>query len=720
MTGATASYNWGCRPFLERRVEDPMTKRLLFLFATLTVTLVPLHGQGQPQQPQQPPITFRAEVNYVEVDARILDRQGKFVGDLKAEDFQIFEDGKPQKVTAFSLVNIPVERAERPLFASKPIEPDVRNNMQAADGRIYVIMLDDLHTAALRTQRIKQAARQFIERYVGNNDLVAVVHTSGRSDASQEFTSSQTRLLRAVDKFMGRKLNSSTLNRIEDTQFRAGTPMASDPARDIDDKERGYNARNTLDSIRNVANYLGNIRGRRKAVVMFSEGIDYNINELFNDQITEAQTVIDATRDMLAAATRANVAIYAVDPRGLGAEFDTLASIQSFPDDTTLGLGMSSIFNEVRLAQDSLRVMGEETGGFAVVNRNDFNDAFQRIVDDNSSYYVMGYYSTNERRDGRFRRIEVKLADRPGLTVRARKGYVAPRGKAPEAPKSAAPNAASPELKDALESPLPLTGLPLALTAAVFKGPAPKGSVVISTFVAGNMLPFVDNGGMMKNDLEIVGIATDDKGKSFTTDRATVNLNMKPDTAKRVAATGFRVIQSLELNPGRYNLRVAVREANTRKSGSVTFDLEVPDFSKAPLTMSDIALTSALSGAAPTVRPKDPIEKLLPGPLSSYREFAPIDEIALFTEIYDNVKQAHKVEITATVKAEGGQTVFEAREEHDSSELAGSAGGYGFQARVPLKNFAPGLYVLRVEAITRIGDRPSTAKEIVFRVSGAQ
>jgi VWFA-related protein len=693
-----------------------MTKRLCCLFATLTVSLVTLHGQGQPQPPQQPPITFRAEVNYVEVDARVLDQQGRFITDLKPQDFQIFEDGKPQKVTAFSLVNIPLERTERPLFASKPIDPDVRNNMQAADGRIYVIMLDDLHTAPLRSQRVKVAAKQFIERYVGANDLVAVVHTSGRSDASQEFTTSQTRLLRAVDRFMGRKLTSSTLNRIEDVQRRAGTPMAGDPAADLDDKERGYNARSTLDAVRNVAQYLGNIRGRRKAVVMFGEGIDYNINELFNDQITEAQTVIDATRDMLAAATRANVAIYAVDPRGLGAEFDEVASIQSFPDDTTLGLGMSSIFNEVRLAQDSLRVMGEESGGFAIVNRNDFRDAFQRIVDDNSSYYVMGYYSTNDRRDGRFRKIEVKVPGRSGLTVRARKGYVAPRGRVPEAPKTAA-NAPPPELRDALESPLPLTGLPLALTAAVFKGPAPKGSVVISTFVAGNMLPFVDSGGMMKNDLEVLGVATDDKGKTFTTDRAVVNLNMKPDTAKRVTATGFRVIQSMDLAPGRYNLRVAVLESNTRKVGSVTFDLEVPDFSKAPLTMSDIALTSALSGAAPTVRPKDPLEKLLPGPLSSYREFAPIDEIALFTEIYDNVKQAHKVEITATVKAEGGQTVFETREEHDSSELAGSAGGYGFQTRVPLKSFAPGLYVLRVEAITRIGDRPTTAREIVFRVS---
>jgi VWFA-related protein len=675
-----------------------------------------VRGQEPAPAPQQPPITFRAEVNYVEVDTRVLDKDGKFITGLKPEDFQVFEDGKPQKVSTFSLVNIPVERAERPLFASKPIEPDVRTNLEGANGRIYVIMLDDLHTAALRSQRLRMAAKQFIERYVGANDLAAVVHTSGRSDAGQEFTSSQSRLLHAVDMFMGRKLNSSTLNMIDDVNNRAGTAAASDPASDLDDKERGYNARATLDSIRSVANYLGNIRGRRKALVLFGEGIDYNIDEMFSDQITEAQSVRDATREMIAAATRANVAIYAVDPRGLGAEFNDVASIQSFPDDTTLGLGMGSIFNEVRLSQDSLRVMGDETGGFAVVNQNDFATAFQRIVDDNSSYYVMGYYSTNDKRDGRFRKIEVKLKDKPGYVVRARKGYVAPRGKAPEA-KAASKDGSSPELRDALESPLPLADLPMAVTAAVFKGPAPKGSVVISTFINGSTLPFTESAGMFKNDIEVIGIATDVKGKTFATDRNTVNLNMKPDTAKRVTATGFRVIQSIDLAPGRYNLRMAVREGNTKKAGSVTIDLDVPDFSKEALQMSDIALTSAMSGAAPTIHPKDPLEKILPGPVTTYREFTTQDEIALFSEIYDNNKQPHKVEITATVKAEGGQQVFQTREEHSSSELNGSAGGYGFQARFPLKTFAPGLYVLRVEGQSQIGDRPTTSREIVFRVS---
>jgi VWFA-related protein len=598
----------------------------------------------------------------------------------------------------------------------------VRTNLEAADGRIYVILLDDLHTAPLRSQRIKLAARQFIERYVGANDIAAVVHTSGRTDAGQEFTTSQSRLLRAVDRFMGRKLRSSTLNMVDDVNRRAGTPFAGGPAEDMDDKERGFQARNTLDSIRNLANYLGGIRGRRKAVVMFGEGIDYDINQVMSDQITEAQAVMESTREMIAAATRANVAIYAVDPRGLGAEFEDLSAIQSFPDDTSSGLGMGSIFNEVRLGQDSLRVMSEETGGFAVVNRNDFAKAFQRIVDDNSSYYVMGYYSTNDRRDGRFRKIEVKLPDKPGYVIRSRKGYVAPRGRAPET-KTTAKDGPTPELRDAMESPLPLAQLPLAVTASVFKGPAtkgkaPMGSVVISTLVNGATLPFTEVDGMFKNDLEILGIATDDKGKTFSTNRNTVNLNMKPDTAKRVGATGFRVINTLDLAPGRYNLRVAVRESNTRKAGSVMFDVEVPDFGKEKLTMSDIALTSAMSGAAPTVRPKDPLEKMLPGPLTTYRDFATVDELALFTEIYDNVTQPHKVEINASVKAEGGTPVYSTREERDSADLKGSAGGFGFEARIPLKGLAPGLYVLRVDATMRIDDRPTTSKEIIFRVVG--
>lgn len=697
-------------------------RRLLAIAAVLTCLAaggrVPaLAGQTPSPAPQAPPVTFRAEINYVEVDARILDAQGRFVGGLAPGDFEVLEDGRPQAVKVFSVVDIPVERAERPLFRSRPIERDVRTNLEGADGRIYLIVLDDLHTHPLRSTRVKAAARQFIERYVGANDTAAVVFTGGRSDAAQEFTTSQARLLRAVDQFMGRKIRSATLNRIEE-EFRTRNMRQAGSGERIDDpedRERGYQARAALETIERLSTYLGGIHGRRKALVLFSEGIDYDIYDVFGNR--DASTILDQTRDLIAAATRANVAVYGVDARGLASSGDETIEVQAYPEDHTLGIDAGSFQTEVRLGQDSLRVLADETGGFAVVNRNDFGTAFQRIVDDNSSYYLLGYYSTNDRRDGRFRRIEVRVKNRPGLTVRARKGYVAPRGRAPEA-RPADPSGASAELRDAVESPLPLSALPMAVTAAVFKGPSPKGSVVVSTLVNGASLPLVERGGALVNDLEALVVATDEKGKGHPSERATVSLTMKPETAARLRSTGFRVIQSLDLPPGRYALRVAVREGQTKKAGSVTIDLDVPDFAKEKLLVSSLALTSPLSSVAPTARPKDPLEKLLPGPLSAYREFPRSDEIALFAEVYDTTgRQPHKVDIAITVKAEGGQTVFATKEERDSAELAGSAGGYGVTARIALADLAPGLYVLAVEATSRLGERREpAAREVVFRV----
>lgn len=669
-------------------------------------------AQPTPPVAPQPPVTFRAEVNYVEVDARVLDEQGRFVTGLTQNDFQVFEEGKPQQVTAFSLVNIPVERAERPLFASKPIEPDVQTNL-GIDGRVYLIVLDDLHVNPLRSSLVKVAARRFVERYVGANDIAAVVHTGGRGDAGQEFTSNPRLLLAAIDKFMGRKLRSSTMERLDQEQRTRDMRQPGERIEDPSDMERGFQARNSLTTLKSLSDYLANVHGRRIALVLFSEGVDYDITDPFLNQ--NASTVMDATRDAIAAATRGNVAVYGIDPRGLTAMGDDLIEVGSFPTDTSLGLGQTAFQNELRLGQDSLRVLSDETGGFATVNTNDLNGAFDRLVADNSSYYVLGYYPTNDRRDGKFRKIEVKLS-KPGLTVRARKGYVAPRGRAPET-KLSGPNDASAELRAAMSSPLPSSALPLAVSAAVFKGPAPNGSVVVSTLVGARDLALTEKNGTFHNDLEIALMATSQSGKTFSGDRNTIALSLKPDSVPRMRAAGFRILSGLDLPPGQYQLRVAVREGNAKRAGSIFYDIEVPDFAKEKLSMSHIALTSATSGVAPTVRPKDPLKDLLPGPMTTYRDFATLDELALFTEVYDNTgAQAHKVAIAATLKAEGGQTVFQTREERESSELAGQSGGYGFSARIPLKAAPPGVYVLRVEAQALAGDRPSVAREVVIRV----
>jgi len=688
-----------------------MTRTTWLVTSALLAVGVALGAQGAPQdQTIQPPVTFRSEINYVEVDARVLDGQGAFVPGLTAADFQVLEDGKPQKVDAFSFINIPVERQARPLFAKAPIERDVADNITGYDGRVYVIVLDDQHTHPLRSQRLKAAARQFVMRYMGANDTAAIVYTSGRSDVAQEFTNSQRRLLAAVDKFMGRKLRSSTLERFDEEQRTRGTRQQGDRIDDPFDQERAMMARTTLDSLRNLSNYLAGISGRRKAIIYFSEGVDYDIFDVFNTS-GGASAVLQASRDAVAAATRANVSIYGIDPRGLGAGADDLIEVQDTPQDTSLNLGLSTFNNEVQRSQDSLRVLSTETGGFAVVNQNDMATAFERVVADNSAYYLLGYYSTNERRDGRFRKIEVKVT-RPGLTVRSRKGYVAARGRneVKDDGKTA------PELRAALSSPLPTSALPMALAAAVFKGGAGKGAVVLSTLIAARDLDLVEKDGTFNNQLELVITAADYGGKSFPGDRATLTLAMKPDSVQRLRAGGFRILNSIDLPPGRYQLRVAARESNTKRAGSVVYDLDVPDFTKDKLALSGLALTSATSGLIPTARPKDPLAKMLPGPMTTWRDFVQGDEIALFAELYDNIKQAHKVDIETSLRSEGGQAVFETKEERDSSELAGGPGGYGFTARVPLTEVPPGLYVLRVTGKARIGDQEQVTRETVVRV----
>ena len=136
----------------------------------------------QTAQPQQP--TFRVQVDYVEVDVVVTDREGKLVRELTKDDFRVFEDGKAQTINTFTFVNIPIERFDRPLFAASPIEPDVQSNERPFDGRVYVMVIDDLHTNPGRTPCVKAAARQFIQQHFGANDLMAVVHTSGPADAS--------------------------------------------------------------------------------------------------------------------------------------------------------------------------------------------------------------------------------------------------------------------------------------------------------------------------------------------------------------------------------------------------------------------------------------------------------------------------------------------------------------------------------------------------------
>jgi VWFA-related protein len=688
--------------------------RLAALFAFLTGTALgagqnPPPGANQPPPPQGP--TFRVRVDYVEVDVVVTDRQGNLVRDLKKEDFQVLEDGKAQTISAFSLVDIPIERADRPLYQADPIEPDVRSNEQPFEGRVYVMVIDDYHTNFGRTQRVKAAAKQFIERRLAANDLMAIVHTFGPADANQEFTSNKRLLLAAVDRTQGRKLRSATANRTAEYYRTRDMRQSGDVINDPEDAERAFNARSTLDTLRQVAEWFSSVRGRRKTILFISEGIDYDIHDVIAQTGSThhgASMVLDSTRDAIAAATRANVSIYGIDPRGLTDLGDETIEIGSFPDDTSTGIGIGSMYNELRLAQDSLRVLSDETGGFAVVNRNDFSTAYDRIVHDNSSYYVLAYYPPDPR-PGRLHKIDVRVT-RPGLTVRARRAHLTPKKAEPA--RVNAKDTRSPEIREVLDSPLPVSGLGMSVFAAPFKGTPPNASVVLGVELRGRDLRMAQN-----DQLQVSYIAIDAQGKVRAGNTDALTMNLKPETKTRIGEHGVRMLSRIEIPPGRYQLRVAAHDGGGAV-GSVLYDLTVPDFLKAPIGMSGIALTSASSSLRPTVRPDEQLRAVLPASPVANRVFPQNDEIALFAEVYDNsASTPHKVDITTTITTDEGKVMFKADEERDSSDLGGRSGGYGFTAKIPLRDLAPRSYVLTVAARSRVSPNPSVERQVRITVT---
>ena len=637
------------------------------------------------QNAQQPPPTFKVEVNYVEIDARVTDAQGNFARDLAQADFQVVEDGRPQTITAFTRVDLPVERHDPPLFKTAPIEPDTQSNLQEFTGRVFVMLMDDLQTKPTRTSLVQAAARQFIRRYVGANDLVAVVTTGGIGTGTQDFTNSQARLIAAVNKFIGQK-----------------------SPREYTDMERGYKARNTYSALKNLVEYLGPVHGRRKAVLWFGEGVDYDISNDFAAR--DAVAVRELVRDVVDTANRLNVSIYGIDARGLGAGLDESIEIQGTPDETN---DTTAILNEVRRAQDSLRVVSEQTGGLAVVERNDMNASFERIVRDNSSYYVLGYYSSNEKSDGKFHKVEVRVS-RPGLRVQSRKGYTAPKGRPAVNPAAAQ---LAPEIRDALANPIPTSGVGLTITSAPFTGPGSKSSVALVVEVDPKALRFVENNGRFSEGLEVHVLAFDQNGKMQDGGRTNAPMDLGARTADAIKAQGFRVMRRLTLSPGRYLIRVAARESNGGAVGTVSQTIDIPDFTKGALNLSGITLTTESASRMPTANPDPGLKDVLPAPPTAIRTFPRSDTLSIFADVYDNqASSPHRVAIASTVLADDGRVMFTASDERASSDLQGKKGGYGYQQTIPLSQFPPGRYVLRIEARNLSSRNVTASRELEFRV----
>jgi VWFA-related protein len=701
-------------------------------------------AQPQGASAPAPEVTFRVEVNYVEEDVRVVDRDGNFVRGLRREDFQVIEDKKLQKINTFGMVDIPAVPVRRPLFIGPdavPIESDVASNEQVLDGRLYLILLDDYHTAPLRTQTVKNLARRFVLEKLGPNDQAAVIPTSGSLRGSQDFTQNRRLLLEAISNFVGQKATSAAVSKTESrsrdladspANTDAGQPDSNTPENrftdDPDAPERSHKARAALNSLRSIAEWMSAIQGRRKAIIYISEGIDFNLYDMFVGSRPDVfnfehfNMIQQDTWDTIQAASRSNVQIYPVDPRGLTNMAQENIEISGLPP-LGLRLGPETLNQELQTSQMNLRQLAEETGGVAAVGTNDLNKAFDRIVQENSSYYVLGYYSTNEKRDGKLRNITVKVNGYPDSQVTFRKRYVASRGKAPKntaagKPADAAAGVTS-DLMQAMAAPLPMTGLQLRVQAIAQKGAGKNANVKVIVQTSGKDLAFTQNNGVFSTKLSYsLGVFTKE-GKSVFTERPDADLNLRPETHAKVTQNGVRLVRQISIASGRYQLRVAVQDSSKAKQGTAILDIDVPDFSKTDIALSGIALAANADASVATGSAQEVFTfgGGLPGAPSTLREYPASSELAVFVEVYDNKPTpAHRLDVSATVKADDGQVVFTHKQEYSTEELHGAPGGFGFSTRIPLTGWAPGLYVLSIDATSRLNNQEPVSKMIQFQV----
>jgi VWFA-related protein len=676
---------------------------------------------AQQPPPPRPQATFRGGVTYVEVDAYVTDANGDPVADLTANDFELIDAGSPQRITTFAAVNLSISRTGPLPAAAGSVQRDVRTNL-TPEGRVYLVILDDLHVDGARTAAVRTALRRFIEQDLGQTDVMAIVSTSGRTDASADFTTDRRRLAEIIDRFLGQKLPSATLGQIQmarDERFQEGFKNGPNkkgvslPAfgPDPNAQERVFRAQKTMATLRQLSDFIAGVTGRRKAMVLVSEGVDVDVERALDDRLGDVEhkvptvPVVAETQAAIRAATRGNVTVYAVDPRGLAdASADLIETTTAFGP-----VGNVSTQDELRRSHDSLRVLAENTGGFAALDRNDLSTAFDRIVRENSMYYVLGFSPVNAVLDGRYHRLAVKVK-RPGLRATSRPGYFAARpGDVMSAGAPARPPDAA--IERALASPSRLADIPLKVFTAAFKGTGAAATIEIGVEIDASRLDFVEKSGTWNSALDLAVAVTDANGRDVPFLRNTINLAMTPAELERVRTRGLRVISQGTLAPGPYQVHLAVADANG-KAGSVLEPLDVPDFASGPLAMSDVTLTSMSAADVPTTGAKDP---RLPAPPMAARAFARGEAIVVAGEIYEAAAGRSHTVIVLTQLRQAKRVINTSTGQFAADERQDSADRHWFTSTIPLSNVEPGTYTIHVEARTS-DDRPPASRDVEIQV----
>ena len=634
-----------------------------------------LGGQATEQQPP----SFRSSIDAVQMSVIVTDREGNPVSGLREDDFEILEDGKPRPITTFSAVDIPLVRPERQVAQS-----DVLSN-DRPQGRLFIIALDQMAAdSALKTRGF---LRRFIEQYFGPDDTSAVVlMTGGLRESGQEFTSNKRLLLNAIDKFDG-GINLTELGR-----------------NDLGPRLR---EKNFIGDFKALMSFASTLRAGRKAVVFISQNIPVDAYEAvergrarFGGLFSEVDTDwIDA----LSLATRNNIALYPIDPRGL----TTGVTGEDCPPAGACQPPSQSTFDD-RIGLGGLAAV---TGGFSLTNSNNYTQAFERLVRENSTYYLLAFNSGVDYRDGRYVKVEVRVK-RPDLQVRSTDGYLSPRGRPQQ--QRQRPSTVLAATWDAVTSAITTSGVSMRMYAAPFKGKGKQAIVPIALEIAPDKLHLVEENGAYRGQIEVIFAVSDSKKRRFPTMRHRFELALKPETYERVSKGAMRFLSQLPLPEGHFQLRASAGGAAV--AGSVIYDLEVPDFQE-NFALSGVALTSSQASRTFTFGPPPGrIDVALPGPPTTAREFSREDTLTLFAEAYENRKKPHTVTFTVELRDERGSSLGSYTMDGKTLEKPKQVSVYRFAPNLPLEDFAPGRYALHISARSSLDKDRSIVREIPFSV----
>ncbi len=672
----------------------------------------PSSTQNQPAQSS----TFTLKVNSDLVLTNVVVRDkktGQVVKGLTEKDFTVTEDGKPQHISSFDFENVDEAAAlnEATINASAPngvfgAKTGTATQEELRNHRLIVMFFDITSMQPDDLDRAQDAARNYINKQMHPADLVAVVSLDATLSLDQDFTASKDLLLKAVNSYSGTQGAgyglgaTSTSNQVEDAS--SFTPDESE-----------YNDINTdreLFALEDISKSLAYLN-EKKSLLYFSGGIQ-------RDGI-ENQASLHAAVN---ASVRANVSIYSVDARGLQA-------ISPLGDATTGNLRGANSFNGAALqnnldsnfnTQEVMATLSSDTGGKAFFDSNDFSPAFDRIQHDTSAYYVIGYHSTDLRRDGRYRRLSIKI-DRGDVKLEYRPGYYAPADY-----QHATKDERERQLEEELASDLPATDMAVYMQALYFRTGDNRFFVPISLVVPGSQIPFVKGGDRDKATLDIIGQVRDTNGRDIGDVRDTVKLAV--DQSQQVRQKNVQYTTGFSLPVGKYHVKFVVRENETGRMGSFETDLTVPDLKKVPLRMSSVVLASQRMPAnkkqqdSPLVRDGEQLVPNLP------HVFRQDQHMYLLYEVYD---PAHATGAKAVDAAAPGAAAPAPKPDKNAPQpvrvmtsiefLSGSAKAFetplvqatqlneptrdavAFQFDVPLDSLKPGTYICQINIIDDAG-----------------